>query len=435
MRSLIILLFIIALMLSPEVKSTQSVRLLYIYKTANIVDHSDPSVKGSIAWYFDKYKSGTNVFYLMTPENFGSYDITRPLILPKDSTLQSFYGNSLIRAVGKIKSMLRVSSSSNVSSITFDGNYKAGNIIQGSRLKDFQLSNSVIRGTVNVYDDGVVVGHDDREARYVDGRGRVSAHGVVLSSAENIFIMDNLITNIGDIGWDVSNNSGPTPGTGIVANGLSLRDGKNLTVTRNEIRFTLTGGVDISGARNATITHNTIDNTARNRLYGEYGDGLSADGIVGYHHAKLPPNENLHYVITDNIITNWYNHGIHVGGRHINISRNHISLPGIRTPGSAIFIGDFRERTACSSIIWIQNNYVEKSANSQSKGIRARNYKHIAYWPSGNTGDVGNGINIIDHRYANLPTVKFDKYPGSVFKQKSCPIGYADDLYRIQEAL
>jgi len=369
-----------------------------------IFDHSNPNLTGTIAWFFKN--KGSNNRFILTAPGTQSYAITNPLILPEGSTLEAASGKAWIRTLGRTPFMIRPGNSSQISNIILDGNYLAMQIINGNGVDNFELSNSVVRRTLNTYDT-----HPDFGIR----DGIIRAHGVTLVNSTNIVIRDNIISNIGDNGSDVANNSGPTNNTGINASGLSLLDGDTILVTGNTISFTLSAGVDTTNSQDVTITHNTIDNTGRNNLYGEV---FAADAITAYHHERFSPNQNLYYEVTDNTITNWYNHGIHLSGRWLNIRRNSVTSPGASTPGNAIFVGDFRTRVRCSGVVWIQNNHVKRSSNSQSDGIHAQHYNHSTYWPSANTGDVGNAVNVTDHRFNNL-------LPG----EQSCPNGFADEHY------
>lgn len=428
MRNLIIL-FLFSVATTDALSATY-----FIDRNRDIIDdHSDPEQYKSIAWYF-KEKGPNNKFILTSPST-SSYGIKGALELPAGSTLGANNGKAWIKVVRKIKTkipkktenekqryktwMLGVNNGSEVKDIIFDGNYLAENIIRGTNVNGFWLYSSVIRRTMNIYDtDPAILGN-----------GRIEAHGVLLSNSKNVLIRDNDIQNIGDNGTNVSNNSAPsnvvaTRTKGIIATGLSLRRGENLLVSGNRIKYTLSAGIDLTDSVDATITENTIDNVGRNNLYGL---PFAADGIVGYHHKA--PDLNRQFVITNNTITNWYNHGIHLAGRWINIAHNRIYSPGASTPGSAIFIGDWRTRQICSTIVWIQHNYVKRSSNSYSKGIRARNYNHAAYWPYRNTGDVGSSVKVVDHRYENLEPIRLGKYPGLSFDQKSCPYGLADQHY------
>ncbi len=405
MRYLIALFF-----LTVTVLDAQSAVFHIERNRDQIYDHANPNQTGTIAWYF-KTKGANNRFVLSTPSSGGSYAITKPLFLPEGSTLESGSDKAWIRAYGDIDFMLRPSNESTISNVIFDGNYLATSILHGPSVKGFQLDNSVIRRTVNTYNS--------------NHGSRTRAHGVVMIGAEDLTISNNVITNIGDSGQNVANN------VKVEASGLLLTEGDRITVTGNTISYTLSAGINTTNSREVTITHNTIDNVGRSGLYG----GLyAADGITAYHNERFGPNENLYYDVTYNTITNWYNHGVHLSGRWLNISHNNVSSPGhnpggtinannqINTTGHAIFVGDYRHRVRCSSIIWIQNNFVERSRHhptDAADGIRAQHYKHSAYWPSSNTGDVGSSVNVTDHRYANL-------IPAT---QESCPLGYADEHY------
>lgn len=414
MRNVIALTFIAMISLTQKASSVEQINFHYIYDTKNIYDHSDPAVQGSIAWYFKEYKEGKNYFYLMTPQAQSSYNITKPLILPEQATLTSFYEKGQIKASSELVFMLRPSNGTKVSNVIFDGNYVAQQIINGNGVEEFQLDNSVLRRTINKYDPSF-------------NGSKIHAHGVVLNQSSNLSIRDNVITNIGDSGQNVANN------TKLEASGLYLIGGDNLDIINNIVRYTLSAGINTTNSKDVVITRNKIDNIGRAV---KYGGLFPADGITAYHNTGRGVNENLKYEVTHNVITNWYNHGIHLSGRYLDISRNTVSSPGhnpggtvnangiLQTTGHAIFVGDFRTRIRCSSIIWVRDNYIERSRHHPSDaadGIRVQHYKHIAYWPSGNTGDVSNSTNVTDHRYNNL-------IPSN---QGSCPYGYADQHYPV----
>lgn len=360
------------------------------------LDHGNPAHEGSIASYFVQYGEN-NRYLLTTPSTEGSYGVYTSLTLPAGSSLESDIageGSAWVRAYAVLPQLLKISNNSFIENVVLDGNYMVNHVIKGDGVSDFRMEDSVARRTKND-----------------NGNALVKAHVVAIQGSSNIRVVNSVITQAGDSGVDLGSTKTEATGLYLVSNiGVEVRD--------SDISYALSAGINTTNSKFVNIVNNRIDNTGRAN---KYNADFPADGITGYHNDLISPEENLYYTVLGNEITNWYNHGIHLSGRWIDIRNNSIHSPGlIEAAGHAIYVGDYRDRVECSSIIWIQDNYVKRSVlnpNDAADGIRVHHYKWEAYWPHGNTGDVGNSINVTDHRYNNLGN------------QLSCPLGFADQYY------
>ena len=174
----------------------------------------------------------------------------------------------------------------------------------------------------------------------------------------------------------------------ISASGLSLLQSKNIIVDGNTIQNVGSAGVDITNSTHVTINNNTITSPGANKKYYSHLTPIkTADGVTGYRNQLVSPAAYLYRTITNNTITDYGNHGIHVSGKHHTITGNTIKDPYYLSLGSAIDIADRPvEPIQCSSNIWIQNNILEETGNGGSSfPILIDYYKATTIWISGNT--------------------------------------------------
>lgn len=143
-------------------------------------------------------------------------------------------------------------------------------------------------------------------------------------SSSNVIVQNCTLRRAG---WPKEN---PTLWNGLGYLILS-RSCSNMTFQNNDLAYSLTGGIDMTGSSSVKILYNTISYTGLNRAY----SGSISDGITAYHNWNTK-DEN--FTIKGNIISYAGNHGMHVSGKGIDIQMNTISDQQL----SGIMVDDWR---------------------------------------------------------------------------------------------
>lgn len=309
----------------------------YNIPKGNITDHSNPSITGSIAWYFETY--GSYDTYVLTSDDY--YQLSRRLVVPLQSTLTTS-NNSELRANSGLDNqiMLEMFSGSTLKDLTINGNYEANLVVHARGRTNVKLLNCTIKNSKNDYPVGT----------------RSSVKLVNLDETKNALVDSCTVLNSG---YPKVNSAQLGNSWGIHATGS-----KNLTIQDSTIAYTLSGGIGMTSSLNATIINNSIHHIARNI---EYDGGDIADGITGYSSTSIPEEHPLSWYIAFNHIYECGNHGMHVSGKDIVIEGN--VTERTRFPGIAV--SDWRAPHIYSSDVCIINNTCEDGYD----GVEAMNVK------------------------------------------------------------
>ena len=337
---------------------------IYTIPVGGISDHSDPNVAGSIAWYFNTY--GADQEYRLSSS--ATYPIEDSLTLPEGATLTKIPGSSARIQAGSgcaEEVMLNMNSGSTVKGwsasdrFELDGNRQAKHIIQSLHATHIAMRYCTLHKTKNNYANG----EDPR------------LHLIVVKYSTDVLIKGNLLRRAG---CEPKENGEAWAGQGAA---IYAPQNTNLQCLENDISYTLTAGIDFTGTLQVNCIGNGIHNTGMNKLYG----GPSSDGITAYHNNV--GCVDLEWNITDNLIRNYYHHGIHVSGRGINIERNCITN-GLE---HAIRLYDRYVPHDCSSDVLISDNYLSTGGDGFS-AVVINYYEAGTIQISGNTGDTNDVV-------------------------------------------
>lgn len=296
-------------------KVMSTIGTVYYIAQGGIADHSNASTLYSIAWYFATYGAG-NTYILNTSSTY--YALNSKLTVPANSI---FKGNSTTASEWKISAgsglnagtMLAMKDSSTIQYLYLNATRNAGTIVNANSTKNVTIVNCTLFETKNNFTTGT----------------SIYTSLIMCSSSDGITIQDCLLRRAGS---EPILSTVDVKGYGILAWSI-----KNATIIRNNIAYTATCGIDITGSSTVYIDTNVISYTGQNRPSLTSGTtvGPIADAITAYHNWNSV-NENL--TITNNTISYAGNHGIHVSGKVLNIQNNTISNQQL----SGIMVDDWR---------------------------------------------------------------------------------------------
>ena len=300
---------------SKPLKVQSSIGTIYYIAQGGISDHSNASTPYSIAWYFATYGAG-NTYILNTPNTY--YALNSKLTVPANSI---FKGNSTTASEWKLAAgsglnagtMLAMKDSSTIQSLCLNATRNASIIVNANSTKNVTIANCTLFETKNNFTTGT----------------SIYTSLIMCSSSDGITIQDCLLRRAGS---EPILSTVDVKGYGILAWSI-----KNATIIRNNIAYTATCGIDITGSSTVFIDTNVISYTGQNRPSLTSGTtvGPIADAITAYHNWNSL-DENL--TITNNTISYAGNHGIHVSGKVLNIQNNTISNQQL----SGIMVDDWR---------------------------------------------------------------------------------------------
>lgn len=299
---------------SPKSKTIITDNNTYFIPESGIADHSNPSIKNSIAWYFKTYGAGKT--YLLNSSGV-NYNINSTITVPANSV---FKGNNAsetysIKASTSLdkKNMIILGNGCTLQYLNIDGNREAGTVVSAANTTGTTILNCSIRNSKNDY---------------------VASDG----KAYTLLINSNSTTNF-TIDGCVLENAGTNPKLNSATNqsggyAILMWSAINTRVTNCDISHTSTCGINFTGSSMVSIIGNNITKTGLNRESG----GPLGDALTAYHNWNNNTDEN--FTIKDNTISFAGNHGIHVSGKVIDIQNNTISNQQL----SAIMVDDWRSK-------------------------------------------------------------------------------------------
>ncbi|MBO9620728.1 MAG: right-handed parallel beta-helix repeat-containing protein [Niabella sp.] len=336
---------------------------VYDIPAGTIADHSDPTIPGSIAWYFSTYGAG-NTYNL---SQSAVYPIKNRLIIPVNSTLGAT--DSTIHPA--IQPAALWGSDSIMVLMNNDGT-----TIRDIELNGLFMAKQIVSGNGHQVSLIHITAH--RSAKVHQG------HLIVFSTAKNVLIRDCLLRRA------ACDTEVHFPRE---ASLIYTRKCDTVTIKNNDMAIAASAGINFTGSTNVTIAGNEISDAGRAEI-----PGYIADGITAYHTST--GYLYLNVWITSNRIWNCRNNGIHISGRDLHIENNKIYSCGLITDTSYhpnnIRIGDQYASTAsdstylnCSSNVTIKNNTIDNCPgiyhNNTSIYILGP-YKTGGVAVSGNTG-------------------------------------------------
>ena len=259
-----------------------------------IVDHAEPSVTGSIAWYFDTY--GTNQTYILTDSV--RYYIDSPITLPEGTTLTDGQADATLRAGSGLddQTMVFMANGSTIKDLIVDANRTAAIALDGQRTEGITIENCWVLNTKNNYTTNWHEPHLVEISRSTNA----TIVGCTLKNAGC-----NPIENIGE--WDS------------VANGIMAGRAFNVYIDDCTIDQTMGGSIAIARSEGVVIQNSTLSNSAMCNLFNNRA--YSQDGIIGYHNYDQALRNAT---IRNNTITTYNNHGIHISGERLILENNTI---------------------------------------------------------------------------------------------------------------
>ena len=374
---------------SPKSKTNLANKNTYYILESGIVDHADPSIVNSIAWYFKTYGVGKTYILNSTGIN---YNVNSTILVPSNAVFKGndAKGNYTIQALSglDLKTMVSAKDSSTLQYLTLDGNRKAANILNISNKKNVTIKNCSIQNSKN------------------DFTAINSTYSIIINAQNttDCIIEKCILKNAGS---NPKLNPLEQKSTGYA---VLMRKAINAKVLNNDISSTLTCGVDFTGGSSISIIGNRIADTGLNRQ----SIGPVADAITAYHNWNTAAAEN--FIISNNIITGANNHGIHVSGDGISIENNTISNYTL----SGIMVDDWRSKVKqggandneFSQYVIIRNNkivgnpksWITVTGNSNRKVYVDRVNKELKLDYCVNQDSTGNLLNVTDENY-HLPTI------------------------------
>lgn len=324
-----------------------------------ITDHSNPSIVGSIAWYFSQYGGGTqaapNTFYLTTDgATVSPYYLNNTLVMPpwariseSGTTNARLYCSSTWASSGA--PVVSMDTGCILLHIEVNCQWKSQTGIYGGPHDAMQVIDVIVQNSARMSDSFLIRFHD----------------------TTNLLIQNCLLRRAGCDSSESNFNR--------LGNLIKLYGGNGVTITGNNMATCGHAGIALtSGAGpclNVTINNNAIFDVGRSIIN-------TADGITCYN-SGVTIDRNIW--IQSNTIYNSQNHGVHVDGRGWHIENNTIYNCGLSTAASNIYLGS----GGCSQYCSIKNNALNNCPIGGGPSIKVRQYKTGTITVSGNTGCNG----------------------------------------------
>lgn len=359
------LLVALLLALAPFAAARYAFAASYYIAQAGLPDHADPTARGSIAWYFTKYGGG-NEYVLTTAPNAADaahsvYQLGRTLEVPTGAVLRGKTLSQLKANAGlDNRVMLELHDYSIVANLDLHGSSIAGIIVRASHRVGVEIYDSTIHNTKNDYTS------DAPQAQW-----RPRPHLIVLDACTHAYVARNILRRAG-----CAPKLNPELWDGVAAAIYAPRN-TDLTVDSNDIAFTLSAGIDLTGTVGADITDNVIRDTGLNALYPRSAEQI-ADGITAYQNLNGGRDQNIW--ITYNEISAYHNHGIHLSGRGVHVEHNNVHDGTF----NAIRIADQRSPPDCASNFSIRHNTAQ-AGRANYPSIYIDNYAPASYDVSDNS--------------------------------------------------
>lgn len=268
----------------------------HVVLSGGIPNHADPNIGGSIAWFLKRAGSG-DIVTLFGGEPF---PLGGTLAVPSGVTLRGFGdGKQVVTATAAMAegTMVGLSDGSGLRRLVLDAAHQAKHIVKGDGRTNVVVASNTLRRTRNTSPTGA----------------NLRCHAAVFPQNTNLVIAGNLIE---DVGYPKQNG---TSWDGICA-GIYAERATGLVIEKNEIRRTLTAGIDFTGSRNVRAVGNKVIASGRNREYGK----PVADGITAYHNLYTGP---ANVVVEANEIVGSGHNGIHLSGPGITVRNNRVDSP------------------------------------------------------------------------------------------------------------
>ena len=328
----------------------------YTIPAGTITDHGNPATTGSIAWYLATYSGGSvsqpNTFYL---QKGSTYFCKQRLFIPANARIsQSGTGAQALVKIdpasysdaGSNHEFIRMSANSILLHFNIDLKWMPTNgILIPAGADSAKLLNITIQ----------------------NGKRIPGGTSTLIYVAADYVKVNNC--QLRRAGCDATEEN-------TVQGGQMIKVlGSNIEIAHNNMAVSAQAGIALeASARNITINKDTIYDTGRATA--------TQDGITSYHVGTGNTNRNIS--ITNCLIYNSRNHGIHVSGYGYTIMWNKVYNAGYAGPtggytgshmGANIWLGDYKTPLDCSGNSTITNNeigcslgggYVFKVTNYQS---------------------------------------------------------------------
>ena len=297
----------------------------YSIPAGSIVDHSDATIPGSIAWYLATYGGGTatspNTFWLTSN---ALYTCQKTITLPAYARISE--GAGVTDAVIQCDPVNWQSAA---------GYNKLVTMNKGSILLHVELRlnwKGAIGAFASSADSIQIIDVTIQNSAKIDG-----SYLIYVSECNNILIDNCLLRRAG---CDVNE-------TNFARHGylIHMIRGNNNTISNNDMAVCGSSGIGFVQSTNVHIDNNFIHDTGR-ALIADY----ISDGITSYHGGDGTLNRCV--FITNNTIDQSRNHAIHVSGYGMSITGNTIT----NSTQSNIYVGDQRTPQDCSADYWITGN-------------------------------------------------------------------------------
>ncbi len=308
--------------------------------------------------------------------------LDKPLRIREGATLKGSLSNQL--SADTEADFIRMNSGARIETVKVNGQFKADKII-------------TINGQSDVWVVDCVIDNTDHIRGELTGKSQGS-HAILISNSQFVHILGNTIRNAG---WNPNGNP-QASGTKFTAAAVYAWNSKNIEISGNTIRRTLTAGIDFTGSMGVRIIDNDIRDNGLGWVAGING---IADGITAYHNTSASHAGIVDAVIEDNYIKDYRHWGIHVSGRGLTIKDNTVitnpdagTVSGVDTDRqlSPLVIGDQRNPNPdCSVLVTITGNDLGKPNGEDGKYTHSL-FRWGPYDPAELTASYLNANNDLD---------------------------------------
>lgn len=328
-----------AKLLSESTFSSATVGSSYTIPVGTITDHGNAATTGSIAWYLATYSGGSvaqpNTFYL---QRGATYMCKQRLFIPANARISQTGTGT--QALVKIDASSYNDAGSNREFIRMGSN---------SILLHFNIDLKWMPT------NGVLIpaGADGAKLINITVQNGKRIPG---GTSTLIYIVANNVTvtrcQLRRAGCDATEENTVQGGQMISVYG------QDIEISHNNMAVSAQAGIGLhASAKNITINKDTIYDTGR--------AAATQDAITSYHVGTGTTNRNIS--ITNCLIYNNRNHGIHVSGYGYTIMWNKVYNAGYSGPtggytgshmGANIWLGDYKTPLDCSGNSTITNNEI-----------------------------------------------------------------------------
>lgn len=233
----------------------------------------------------------------------GTITLNKPLRLRNGATLKGTTADTL--KANTEGQFIRMNTGSRLLKVTVNGNFKADQLIRVAGKSDVWVENCVIKNS-------------DHSRGDLTGKKNSGSHALFISDSQSVHILGNTIVNAGYH----PNAATHASGAGHWASAVYAYRCKNIEISGNVIRRTLSAGIDFTGSVSVRIIDNDIRTNGLNMVT---KTGPAAEAIKGYLNNKTGPYQGVvEAVIENNYIKQYRRWAMHLSGRGLIVKNNDV---------------------------------------------------------------------------------------------------------------